>query len=183
MPSEIHTVTGAFGYTGRYIAQQLIDAGYETHTLTNKPSSDNPFCDRIKIHPFHFNNTEELVNSLRGTSVLYNTYWIRFNHRNFSFAQAVDNSLRLFDAAKKAGVKRVVHISVTNPSMDSPLEYFSGKAKVERALIESGLSYAILRPAIIFGKGDILLNNIAWFLRNFPVFGVFGYGNYRLNPS
>jgi NADH dehydrogenase len=222
MPSEIHTVTGAFGYTGRYIARQLIDAGYETHTLTNKTSFsshidchvlrarctrslrvrndshceegalatneaishsyDNPCRARIKVIPLHFNNTEELINSLHGTSVLYNTYWVRFNHKNFSFAQAVDNSAKLFEAAKKAGVKRVVHISVTNPSMDSPLEYFSGKAKVERALIESGLSYAILRPAIIFGKEDILINNIAWFLRNFPVFGVFGDGNYRLQP-
>lgn len=214
MPSEIHTVTGAFGYTGRYIARQLIEAGYEVHTLTNKPSPfipktfrtkevegndtttgykasqkelgkspvDNPFDDKIKIHPLHFGNTEELINSLRGTVVLYNTYWVRFNHKNFSFARAVDNSVKLFNAAKKAGVKRIVHISVTNPSADSPLEYFSGKAKVERALIESGLSYAILRPAIIFGKEDILINNIAWFLRNFPIFGVFGDGNYRLQP-
>ncbi|MEK7310062.1 MAG: NAD-dependent epimerase/dehydratase family protein [Planctomycetota bacterium] len=182
MPSEIQTVTGAFGYTGRYIARQLIDAGYEAHTLTNKAPCDNPFGDKIKVHPLHFDNAEELINSLRGTAVLYNTYWVRFNHKNFSFAQAVDNSAKLFDAAKKAGVKRVVHISVTNPAVDSPLEYFSGKAKVERALIESGLSYAILRPAIIFGKEDILINNIAWFLRNFPIFGVFGDGNYRLQP-
>jgi len=182
MPSEIHTVTGAFGYTGRYIAKHLIDAGYETCTLTNKYPCDNPFADRIKVHPLHFDNAEELINSLRGTAVLYNTYWVRFNHKDFSFAQAVDNSAKLFDAAKQAGVKRVVYISITNPSMDSELEYFSGKAKVERALIESGLSYAILRPAIIFGKEDILINNIAWFLRNFPVFGVFGDGNYRLQP-
>lgn len=182
MPSEIHTVTGAFGYTGRYIAKHLIDAGYETCTLTNKYPCDNPFADRIKVHPLHFDNTDELINSLRGTSVLYNTYWVRFNHKSFSFAQAVDNSVKLFDAAKKAGVKRIIHISITNPSIDSPLEYFSGKAKVERALIESGLSYAILRPAIIFGKEDILINNIAWFLRNFPIFGVFGSGNYRLQP-
>ena len=182
MPSEIHTVTGAFGYTGRYIARQLIDAGYEVHTLTNKAPIDNLFNDKIRIHPIYFDNAEELINSLRGTAVLYNTYWVRFNHKNFSFAQAVDNSAKLFDAAKRAGVKRVVHISITNPSIDSPLEYFSGKAKVECALIESGLSYAILRPAIIFGKEDILINNIAWFLRNFPVFGVFGDGNYRLQP-
>ncbi|MEW6026180.1 MAG: NAD-dependent epimerase/dehydratase family protein [Planctomycetota bacterium] len=182
MSSAIHTVTGAFGYTGRYIAKQFIDAGYETHTLTSRYPVDNLFGDRIKANPLNFNNTEELINSLRGTAVLYNTYWVRFNHKNFSFAKAVDNSSKLFDAAKQAGVKRIVHISITNPSIDSPLEYFSGKARVERALMESGLSYAILRPAIIFGKEDILINNIAWFLRNFPIFGVFGSGNYRLQP-
>jgi uncharacterized protein YbjT (DUF2867 family) len=62
------------------------------------------------------------------------------------------------------------------------LEYFSGKARLERALTESGLSYAILRPAVIFGVEDILINNIAWMLRKLPVFGVFGDGQYRLQP-
>ncbi|MHC4457993.1 MAG: Rossmann-fold NAD(P)-binding domain-containing protein, partial [Planctomycetota bacterium] len=45
-----------------------------------------------------------------------------------------------------------------------------------------GISYAILRPAVLFGKEDILINNIAWALRRFPIFGVFGDGSYRLQP-
>lgn len=95
---------------------------------------------------------------------------------------AVTNSLSLFSAAKNAGVKRIIHVSITNPDLNSPLEYFSGKAKLERALMDSGLSYAILRPAVLFGKEDILINNIAWLLRRFPAFGVFGDGNYCLQP-
>ena len=94
----------------------------------------------------------------------------------------MDNTLRLFAAAKRAGVRRIVHVSITNPSQESKLEYFSGKARLERALIESGVSYAILRPTMLFGKEDILVNNIAWVLRRFPVFGVFGDGAYRLQP-
>ena len=113
---------------------------------------------------------------------LYNTYWVRFNHKTFTHADAVRNTLTLFDAAKRAGVGRVVHVSITNPSEDSPLEYFSGKARLERGLAESGLSYAILRPTVLFGKEDILINNIAWALRRLPVFGVFGDGSYRLQP-
>ena len=69
---------------------------------------------------------------------------------------------KLFEAAKKQGIKRIVHISITNPSEDSPFEYFSGKAKIEKALIEFGISYA-LRPAVLFGKEDILINNITVF--------------------
>ena len=87
-----------------------------------------------------------------------------------------------FDAARRAGVQRVVHVSITNPSEKSPLEYFRGKAVLERALVESGLSYAILRPAVLFGEEDILINNIGWMLRHLPVFGVFGDGRYRLQP-
>jgi NADH dehydrogenase len=175
-------VTGAFGYLGRYIASRLLAAGKDVITLTDSPDRANPFGGRIKAHPFHFDEPEKLVESLRGVSVLYNTYWVRFNHKSFTHAAAVDHTRILFDAARKAGVKRIVHISITHPSEDSPLEYFSGKAKSERALKESGMPYAILRPTVIFGKEDILFNNIAWMLRRSPVFSVFGDGSYRIQP-
>lgn len=179
---DIHAVTGAFGYSGKYIAQCLLSECRDVITLTNSPNRRNPFGDRLRAFPFNFDSPDELVESLKGVSVLYNTYWVRFNHRGFTHADAVRNTMILFDAAKAAGVERVVHISITNPSEDSSLEYFSGKARLERALVESGLSYAILRPTVLFGKEDILVNNIAWALRRLPVFGVFGDGFYKLQP-
>jgi NADH dehydrogenase len=179
---SVHVVTGAFGFSGKYIAKRLLEAGHQVHTITNSPTRVNPFNGTIRAFPFNFDNSEKLVESLRGTAVLYNNYWVRFNHADFTYSEAVENSRVLFDAAKKAGIRRIVHISITNPSEQSRFEYFNGKAKIERMLIESGLSYAILRPAVIFGPEDILINNIVWFLRTFPVFGVFGDGNYRLQP-
>jgi uncharacterized protein YbjT (DUF2867 family) len=179
---KLHVVTGAFGYSGKYIATRLLDAGYRVRTLTNSLHRANPFGERVEAHPFNFDNPDRLAASLEGAAVLYNTYWVRFNHKDFSHSVAVQNTLTLFEAAKRAGVKRVVHVSITNPSETSPLEYFHGKARLERALAESGLSYAILRPTVLFGKEDILINNIAWVLRRLPVFGVFGTGQYRLQP-
>lgn len=179
---SLHAVTGAFGYSGKYIAQQLLAKGHPVITLTNSTDRANEFAGRIKTLPFHFDKPEELARSLRNVGVLYNTYWVRFNHRLFQHADAVKNTLVLFDAARRAGVERIVHISITNPSASSPLEYFSGKARLEEALIDTGISYAILRPTVIFGKEDILINNIAWTLRRFPVFGVFGDGQYKLQP-
>lgn len=180
--SQLHVVTGAFGYTGKYIAQLLLDDGHNVRTLTNSPDRSNSFAGRVDVHPFNFDDVEQLTQSLRGADVLYNTYWVRFNHRLFKHADAVANTLKLFDAAKQAGVRRIVHVSITNPSLDSPLEYFSAKAHLEKALIESGISHAILRPAVLFGHFDILVNNIAWMIRHMPVFGVFGDGKYRLQP-
>ena len=179
---DIHAVTGAFGYSGKYIAQRLLAEGRSVITLTNSLHRRNPFGDRVRVLPFHFDAPEKLTASLRGVSVLYNTYWVRFNHGDFTHADAVRNTETLFRAAKEAGVSRVVHVSITNPSEDSPLEYFSGKARLERSLCESGLSHAILRPTVLFGKEDILVNNIAWALRHLPVFGVFGDGQYKLQP-
>ena len=100
----------------------------------------------------------------------------------FTHSAAVRNTLTLFSAAKSAGVQRIIHVSITNPSEDSPLEYFRGKAHLERALKSLGLSYAILRPAVLFGHDDILINNIAWILRHFPLFPIPGDGSYRLQP-
>ena len=182
MAHNIHAVTGAFGYSGKYIARRLLDLGHEVITLTNSPERPNPFAGKVRAYPFDCDDAEGLTQSLRGVSVLYNTYWVRFNHRLFTFADAVRNTRRLFEAAKAAGVERIVHVSITNPSLDSPFEYFRGKAQLEQALTESGVSYAILRPAILFGKEDILINNIAWMLRRLPIFGMFGRGDYRLQP-
>jgi NADH dehydrogenase len=179
---NIHAVTGAFGYSGKYIAHRLLAEGKSVITLTNSLHRRNPFGDRVQVRSFDFDAPVKLTESLRGVSVLYNTYWVRFNHHNFTHADAVRNTEILFRAAKAAGVSRVVHVSITNPSEDSPLEYFKGKARLERALVESGLSHAILRPTVLFGKEDILVNNIAWALRRLPVFGVFGDGQYKLQP-
>ena len=180
--SGIHAVTGAFGYSGRYIASRLLDEGREVITLTNSLARANPFGGRVRAFPLSFDDREQLAQSLAGVDVLYNTYWVRFNHREFTHAQAVRNTLALFEAARQAGVRRVVHVSITNPDEDSPLEYFAGKARLERALRESGLGYSILRPTVLFGREDILINNIAWALRRFPFFAVFGDGSYRLQP-
>lgn len=178
----LHAVTGAFGYSGKYIAHKLLAKGCPVITLTNSTNRNNDFAGQVKAFPFNFERPAELARSLEGVEVLYNTYWVRFNHRLFKHADAVQNTLHLFEAAKAAGVQRVVHISITNPSENSPLEYFSGKARLERALRESGMSYCILRPTVLFGKEDILINNIAWALRHLPVFGVFGDGEYKLQP-
>lgn len=180
--NEIHAVTGAFGYSGRYLATRLLEQGRTVITLTNSLNRANPFGDRVRALPLAFAEPDRLAAALSGVDVLYNTYWVRFNHRTFTHAQAVANTLVLFAAARRAGVRRVVHVSITNPAEDSPLEYFSGKARLERALQESGLSHAILRPTVLFGREDILINNIAWALRRLPFFAVFGDGSYRLQP-
>ena len=175
-------VTGAFSFTGKYIAKRLLAAGGRVKTLTGHPNRPNPFGGKVTPVPFNFDNRGALAKSLKEAFCLYNTYWVRFNYKGSTFDQAIQNTLTLFRAAKAAGISRVVHVSVTNPSEDSPLPYFKGKAILEKALIESGLSYAIIRPTVIFGREDILINNIAWFLRKFPVFAVPGSGECRIQP-
>lgn len=175
-------MTGAFGYTGKYITRQLLSMGRRVKTLTGHPNRQNPFGDRVSVALLNFDNQRELAENLRGASILYNTYWIRFSYGQVTFDKAIANTKTLIEAAEQAGVRRIVHISITNASEDSPFPYFRGKGLLEKAIIHSRLSYAIIRPTVIFGAEDILINNIAWLLRRFPVFAIPGAGHYRLQP-
>lgn len=175
-------VTGAFGYTGHHITAQLLARGRRVRTLTGHPNRPNPFGDRVEVARYSFVDHDRLIQSLSDADTLYNTYWIRFGRGGIDFEDAVRNSARLFHAASRAGVRRIVHVSITKPSLDSPLPYFRGKAQVEQALAGCGVPYGIVRPTLVFGEGDILINNIAWLLRRFPVFGIPGSGAYRVRP-
>jgi NADH dehydrogenase len=178
----VNIVTGAFDYTGRYLAGTLLERGAKVKTLTGHPNRPNPFSDAIETAPFSFDNPDALARSLEGAAVVFNTYWIRFPSGDLTFERATSNVKTLIDAASRTGVTRFVHISITNANVDSPLPYFRNKGLVEQYLMRSGLSYAILRPAIIFGSEDILLHNISWMLRRFPLFTIPGHGNYRVQP-
>jgi uncharacterized protein YbjT (DUF2867 family) len=175
----LDVVTGAFSYSGRAIADALLGSGRRVRTLTGHPERA-PRDTPVEARPLDFDNPAELVTSLEGATTLYNTYWVRFARDRTDHERAVANSRTLFQAAERAGVRRIVHVSITNPSTDSPFPYFRGKAVVEQSLAETGLSHGILRPAILFGGDGVLLNNIAWLLRHFPVFAVGGAGDYRI---
>ena len=175
-------VTGAFSYTGRYVAQRLLEQGVSVRTLTRDTRRESPFGDVVEALPLDFSDPDGLRRSMEGVGVLYNTYWIRFGRGRNTFEQAVENSRVLFQAARQAGVGRIVHFSVANASTKSRLPYFRGKGQVEEIIKCSGLSHAVIRPTLVFGEGDLLLNNMAWALRRFPVFPVFGRGDYPVQP-
>jgi len=182
MEPGFDVVTGAFSFTGRAIAQRLISAERRVRTLTNHPQ--RPGSDEIKVDvaPLQFADRAALVESLRGADTLYNTYWVRFRHARLSFGDAIANTRILAGAAVEAGVRKIVHISVSNPSPDSHLDYYAGKARTEEIVRNSGLRWAIVRPTLVFGAGDILINNIAWLLRRMPLFLIPGDGGYRVQP-
>jgi len=182
--SQLDVVTGAFSYTGSYIAERLLVQGREVRTLSRGPAPlGHPLADRVSVERLQFEDGEVLAESLKGAEVLYNTYWIRFPHAGSTFDQAVENNRCLFAAAEKAGIERIVHVSVTHATDDLPYPYFIGKAEVERMLATSPVPGAIVRPSLIFGgRQEILINNLTWLLRRLPLFIVPGDGRYRLQP-
>ncbi|HLJ08277.1 MAG TPA: NAD(P)H-binding protein, partial [Acidimicrobiia bacterium] len=177
----LDAVTGAFSYSGRAIADRLLGGSRRVRTLTGHPGRA-PSDTAIDVRPLDFRDPAGLDASLRGVTTLYNTYWVRFAHGNVDHDVAVANSEALFAAAARAGVRRIVHVSITHADPGSPYPYFRGKGRVEAALDRSGVSHGIVRPAILFGGDGVLINNIAWLLRHLPVFAIGGDGEYRVRP-
>lgn len=176
--SQIDLVTGAFGYSGTYLRRRLEAAGHTVRTLTNHPEP----AAAIEVYPYAFDDPDALTSAFAGVTTFYNTYWARYAPGGTSYPQAVANTAALLDAARRAGVARVVHVSITNPDPDSFYAYYRGKAAVEDLVTGSGLPSAIVRPSVIFGGEDILINNIAWLVRRFHLFAIPGDGRYRLRP-
>jgi NADH dehydrogenase len=177
----LDAVTGAFSFTGRAIAGRLLSEGRDVVTLVRRhgaPDADG----RIQTAIVTLDDAVRLIDALQGVDTLYNTHWIRFARGNVNFELAIQRTRRLLDAARRAGVRRVVHVSVVNASETAPTAYFRAKAQLEADVRSSGLSYAIVRPTLTFGSRDILVNNLCWVLRRFPVFVMPGDGRYRLQP-
>lgn len=180
---DVCVVTGGLSYIGKHITKRLVERGSRVIVMTGHPDRPNPFGNKIQIVPYQFDSEERLTQSLQGATTLYNTYWVRFDYGDISFAKAVENTGRLLRAAEKAGIKKLVHLSVSNPSKDASFPYFRGKARIEEMIRQSKLSYAIIRPTLVFGgEEEILVNNIAWLLRWFPIFAIPTPRNHRLQP-
>ena len=178
--TELDVVTGAFSYTGRHIAEELLGRGRSVRTLTRRLHPTDPLASRMETAPLAFDDS--LVESLSGADTLYNTYWVRFE-RGRPPSPRPGEHRRPARRRRARGVRRVVHVSVANPASDSPYPYFRGKAQAEELVRRSGISHAIVRPTLVFGAEDILINNIAWILRRAPLFLVPGDGRTRCSRS
>ena len=175
-------ITGAFGYTGSAIAERLLERGRSVRTLTRRPAAGHPLAERVEAVLLRFGDRDSLAAAFAGVDTFYNTYWRRFGRPRVGFDDIVDESTQLIEAARAAGVRRLVQFSVSNASHDAPTAYFRAKASVERIALGSGISTVVVRPTLLFGPGDILVNNLAWTLRHVPVFAIPGDGAYRVQP-
>jgi uncharacterized protein YbjT (DUF2867 family) len=190
MDAKIVALAGGSGFIGRAIARRLVAGGIHVRVLTRNPESARA---RLNLPGVEFvsadiGNPASLLQALGEANAIvdaiqFDGYPVENPRRGLTF-ERVDYGgvLALVDAAKQSGVDRFIYISGAAADEKSAHPGFRAKGRAERAIRESGLTYTIFRPSLIYGPEDKVVNGLARALRFAPIFGVPGTGRQKVQP-
>lgn len=163
-------VLGGTGFIGRHICEKLVQAGHEVMVPTRKLENARLIQTLPRLQPIVCNvhDAAALSAAVSGHDALINL--VAILHGSEAEFERVHVSLprSIVAACKAAGVARVVHISSLAASVDAPSRYLRSKGRGEQVWQDSGLDVCILRPSVVFGAGDRLLNVFAALQKIFP---------------
>ncbi len=178
-------LTGASGYVGNYILRDLVKAGYEVNCLIRKGSEKKLRMKGKKIKIFYGDITDSaaVAKAMKGCKAVINLVAIRREHRKQTFENVIFGGTKnCVDAAKKHGIKRFIQMSVLGAKRNAETKFWQAKWEAEEYVRKSDLTYTIFRPSFIFSKEDISINEFARLIKKFPVFPIFGDGEYKSQP-
>jgi uncharacterized protein YbjT (DUF2867 family) len=191
MDAKIVALAGGSGFIGRAIARRLLAGGGITvRVLTRNPEKARAHFDLpgVEFVSADIAQPASLKDALAGVSTIvdaiqFDGYPVENPQRGLTF-ERIDygGALALIDAAKQAGVAQFIYISGAAADENSAHPAFRAKGRAERAIRESGLTYTIFRPSLVYGPQDKVVNGLARALRYAPVFGVPGTGRQKVQP-
>ena len=191
MPAKTVAIAGGSGFIGRAIARRLASTGeIKVRVLTRNPDTARA---RLELPGVEFvrgdvGNPATLKDALAGASAIvdavqFDGYPIENPRRGFTF-ERIDygGAAALIAAARQAGVAQFIYVSGAAADENSTHPGFRAKGRAERAIRESGLSYTIFRPSLVYGREDKVVNGLARAIRFAPVMGVPGTGRQNVQP-
>ena len=177
-------VTGATGFVGRNVVKALRTRGKGVRCLVHTHSRENVVTDyRVEVAHGDILDPTSLREAMKGVdAVVHLVAIIREKGRQTFDLINRGGTESVVQAAREAGVRHFVHMSAIGVREDPGYPYLFSKWQGEQAVINSGLTYTILRPSIQFGDGDEFINTLAGVVKAFPVIPVVGSGKTRLQP-
>jgi uncharacterized protein YbjT (DUF2867 family) len=164
-------ILGGTGFIGRHICEKLVRAGHEVTVPTRKLENAREIQMLPRLQPVACNvhDAAQLAQAVAGHDVLINL--VAILHGSEAEFERVHVALpqSIVAACKAGGVKRVVQMSSLGAALDAPSQYLRSKERGEQVFLQSGLHVSILRPSVVFGEGDKLLNVFAGLLQSFPI--------------
>ncbi|MBI2872985.1 MAG: complex I NDUFA9 subunit family protein [Chloroflexi bacterium] len=179
-------VTGATGFVGRQVVRVLRAHGRPVRALVHTSVRASVLAQTgATSAPGSVLDLPSLRAAARGAeAVVHLVAIIRERPRRGLTFQAVNyqGTRNVVQAARESGVRRLVHMSALGAQDNLRYPYLRSKWQGERAVMEGGIPYTILRPSILFGEGDEFLNSLAAVARALPVVPVIGSGRTRFQP-
>jgi uncharacterized protein YbjT (DUF2867 family) len=164
-------VLGGTGFIGRHICEKLIRAGHEVTVPTRKMENAREIQTLPRLQPILCNvhDPAQLAQAVMGHEVLINLVAILHGSEQEFERVHVLLPQSIVAACKAAGVKRIVQMSSLGAALDAPSQYLRSKGRGEQVFEQSGLDVTVLRPSVVFGEGDKLLNTFAALQQSFPL--------------
>jgi uncharacterized protein YbjT (DUF2867 family) len=181
-------ITGATGYIGRHLAARLAANGERPRCLVRnkrRAASILP-ADKVELVEGDTTRPETLPAAVQGVDAIVHTAFITAdrkqsvgNHYNETNVRGTAN---LVQAAKDAGVQRIIEVSGLGTKPDKPGSYMQGRYLAEKMVKESGLSWTIIQPSVLFGKDAPFIKGLTDLIRSAPVVPLIGGGSILFQP-
>ncbi len=184
---ELVTIFGGSGFVGTQLVQLLAREGYRIRVAVRRPDLAGhvkPLGTVGQVVPIQANvrNADSVMRATRGADIVINLVGIGFERGKQRFrAVHVMGARNIAEAAQRAGVKRLVHMSILGASTDSPSSSARSRALGDEAVLAAFPEAVVVRPSIIFGLGDGFFNLLGMLSRYLPVLPLFG-GKTKFQP-
>ncbi len=181
-------VTGAGGFSGSRIVARLVQEGEPVRAMVRNPAKQSKLPDKgVEIVQGDTTKPETLTAALQGVDTVIHTAFITADRKQgpgVSYYQTnVLGTRNLVEAAKAAGVKRIVVLSGLGAKQSKPGSYMEGRYKAEKAVQDSGLAWSILGPSVQFGQGAAFFKGLADLIKSTPlVVPMIGNGKLPFQP-
>jgi uncharacterized protein YbjT (DUF2867 family) len=188
MAREKVTVFGGTGFLGRRIVQHLHEADFSVRVASRHPERAAALFPDVHLG---FESTHADINddgsvaaAVAGVIGVVNAVSLYMENGQLTFHTVhVEGAARVARLAREAGVARLVHVSGLGSDAKSTSPYIRSRGEGERVVREAFPTATLIRPSVMFGRGDAFVSPIATMLRRLPVFPLFGGGQTRLQPA
>ncbi len=178
-------VTGGTGYVGTAICRAINARGLMVTSVsrTRKPRPILDVGGKIEFRSASVLDPAALDRHFVRADAVVHLVGIIVERKGHTYEKVhVEGTRNVVEAAKRAGVKRFLHMSALGARLGAPTRYWQTKAEAEEIVKASGLDWTIFRPSIIYGEGDDFVNRFAGLARALPFMPVIGSGKTRLQP-
>jgi uncharacterized protein YbjT (DUF2867 family) len=181
---QVVTVFGGTGFLGRRIVSHVRDKGFSVRIASRRPKRSSGDDPELRSIAADIRERQSIATAVEGAFGVVNAVGLYVERGTETFhAVHVVAAERVAEEARKAGVKRLVHISGIGADAHSSSPYIRARGQGEQAVRAAFASVEVIRSAVMFGPDDAFLNTLIQLLRRLPVYPMFGRGETRLQPA